>query len=922
MANTQREQISRYLGLSFSGGGYRAASFSVGTLALLEDLELNEKTLVLSGVSGGSIALGAYLCAKAGAEARIEKGMLDRQDWFYKAYFHPFLESLSKEKMARSFVNLSWLLQPRKLIKGAADANDRLFQELLEEPATLGSPRLQSLLNHEHLAPDYAFFNASNISNLNLFRFGVQKHQGKATTGDGGTCNPQDTSDNDVILGQWIFSCQPQTNLTSSLLQFSQSIRLADCVAASHAFPFGLEPMVFPHDFFSPKKGVGMQAIKAFSESDVCNGQRSVALLDGGLYDNLGLASVEDIRHYDQNKKTQSNQDQGQDQKTHQHGSENQQPWKRPAFVVIATDVDNIQPSLSFYEAIKAPATPESLAVPQNRKGLIKTFKRRLKKTYWMAIGISTIPLALASKIEGYKILDAKVPSFLKKLGFSEPFIKDKSHKDLKTIRLILSLRRLVFNQQASEHRVSLIENLKNALVYQRLGQLTPIVCGYLKRTRSLTYGYLQTNYEQQRKESHDQAPHLVRNMIFELTQGADSDPDYAARLITLPVRPFGSLNDQEEEVYQETSAMRKLRHALFAADLILEEQHDPDGDVDNDKATFDHEDAAKTPMDPAEGCLRAIWQKGIEHLPAGSGQGDADLQTLINDLRLVDVARIWTTLWDRLIVTEEGTPSRNDKGDRSLMNSDMMTLVENVCKCLYSALHEGEINVCQVLENCRTSPEPVSIRNSWIPLICEMATNLPTTLWIKEYTHYIPNHVVNGRVVSLGCWFTSKPEPNEIPVQLRSQPVLKLNYDDKICASAAITTLAGYLTTAFNLLEYYYAYLEQSESLVHGLSRTLTELKLFNGQEGCTTRRRILDLPYALRQASERCIHSHWHFLQRQSMGLTESPALTAYDDLLLNNLRALNNPESRLKLLRPWLNSRGPMPESWLNDPQPDPS
>lgn len=921
MANAQPEQVRRYLGLSFSGGGYRAASFSVGTLALLEDLELNEKTLVLSGVSGGSIALGAYLCAKAGAEARIDKGMLDREDWFYKAYFHPFLESLSQEKMARSFVNLSWLLQPRKLIKGAADANDRLFKKLLEEPATLGSPRLQSLLNHEHLAPDYAFFNASNISSLNLFRFGVQKHQSKETTVDGSGCNPQDTSENDVILGQWIFSCQPQTNLTSSLLQFSQSIRLADCVAASHAFPFGLEPMVFPHDFFSPKKGSGMQAIKAFSESEVCNGQRSVALLDGGLYDNLGLASVEDIRHYDLRIKAKSNQKQKKDQ-THQHGAENKQPWQRPAFVVIATDVDNIQPSLSFYEAIKAPTNPEALTATPTRRGLVKTIKGLVIKTVVVALFVPAIPLALAAKVCGLKSLDSFVPNILRKLGFSEPFIQDKSHKDLKTFRLILSLWRLVCNKEASKHRFSLFENLTNALVQQRLRQLTPIVCGYLKRTRSLTYGYLQTNYEQQRREARDQAPHLVRNMIFELTQGADADPDYAARLITLPVRHFGSLNDQEEEVYQETSAMRKLRHALVAANLILEEQHDGNGDIDNESTTFHHEDTANTAVDPAEGCLRAIWQKGIEQLPAGSGQGDADLQTLIKDLRLVDAARIWTTLWERLIVMEEGGSPNNDKDHKSLMSSDMLTLVESVCKCLQSALHEGEINICQVLENCRTSPEPVSIRNSWIPLICEMATNLPTTLWIKEYTHYIPNHVVNGQVVSLGRWFTSKPEPNQIPVQLRNQPILKLNYHANICASAAITTLAGYLTTAFNLLEYYYAYLEQSDSLVHGLSRTLTELKLFNGQEGCATRRRILDLPYALRQASERCIHSHWHQLQRQSMGISESPALTAYDEILLNNLRALNNPESRLKLLRPWLNSRGPLPESWLNDPQPDES
>lgn len=282
----------RYLGLSFSGGGYRAASFALGTLALLEDLGLNEATLVLSGVSGGSIALGAYLCAKAGAEAKIDKGSLDRQDWFYQAFFQPFLQSLSTETMAESFVNLSWLLQPPKLIKAAADANDVLFRGLLGEPATIGNASLQSLLNHNDLSPVYAFFNASDISSLNLFRFGIQKHHGDQGAADGAANQRLGTGRTDVILGQWIFSCQPQANLTSSLLEFSQDIRLADCVTASHAFPFGLEPMVFPHDFFSSKQTKGKQAISAFSQSAVCNGQKALALLDGGLYDNLGLASV------------------------------------------------------------------------------------------------------------------------------------------------------------------------------------------------------------------------------------------------------------------------------------------------------------------------------------------------------------------------------------------------------------------------------------------------------------------------------------------------------------------------------------------------------------------------------------------------------------------------------------------------------
>lgn len=49
------------LGLSLSGGGYRATAFHLGTLRKLKQLGLLEKVKVLSTISGGSIA-GAYYC--------------------------------------------------------------------------------------------------------------------------------------------------------------------------------------------------------------------------------------------------------------------------------------------------------------------------------------------------------------------------------------------------------------------------------------------------------------------------------------------------------------------------------------------------------------------------------------------------------------------------------------------------------------------------------------------------------------------------------------------------------------------------------------------------------------------------------------------------------------------------------------------
>ena len=48
------------VGLSLSGGGYRAAAYHIGTLKKLDELGLLEKLDVISTVSGGSINGGLF----------------------------------------------------------------------------------------------------------------------------------------------------------------------------------------------------------------------------------------------------------------------------------------------------------------------------------------------------------------------------------------------------------------------------------------------------------------------------------------------------------------------------------------------------------------------------------------------------------------------------------------------------------------------------------------------------------------------------------------------------------------------------------------------------------------------------------------------------------------------------------------------
>ena len=67
------------VGLSLSGGGYRAAAFHLGTIRKLHSLGTLEQVDVISTISGGSIT-GAYYCLKDNFEE------FDRQ--LYEALQH------------------------------------------------------------------------------------------------------------------------------------------------------------------------------------------------------------------------------------------------------------------------------------------------------------------------------------------------------------------------------------------------------------------------------------------------------------------------------------------------------------------------------------------------------------------------------------------------------------------------------------------------------------------------------------------------------------------------------------------------------------------------------------------------------------------------------------------------------------------
>ena len=215
------------VGLCLSGGGYRAMLFHVGALwRLMEAGKLLGLTRI-SSVSGGSITAGVLALAWPALKA-------DGMAAFEREVVAPLRELADHTIDERSV--LGGIFLPGTIGSYVAGAYaKRLF----------GDKTLQDL------PPDpYFVFNATNLETGSLFRFS------RAEAADwrvGRIANP--------------------------------TIRIADAVAASSAFPPVLSPFILdvhPGDF-DPRRPDEIED-NAF--------RNEISLSDGGVYDNLGLEQV------------------------------------------------------------------------------------------------------------------------------------------------------------------------------------------------------------------------------------------------------------------------------------------------------------------------------------------------------------------------------------------------------------------------------------------------------------------------------------------------------------------------------------------------------------------------------------------------------------------------------------------------------
>ena len=233
------------IGMAFSGGGYRAATFDLGSLSFLDYVKLDDGrslldcVVVLTSVSGGTITALKYMLAKARGQAVGEMvkelyGFLCNEDLVEKA-----MQQLSDQRANREVSS----------IKIMAD----IYDTCLFDNAVFGD-----LIDNFDKIPvkDYTAL-ATDFNKSLPFRFRIIDVQ-----------SPEE-SIKDKIFGN-------QKDRIS--LDVMRCITLGEALACSSCFPSGFEPMMFPDDFKLSQREDIVKTIK-----------KRIAIMDGGVLDNQGI---------------------------------------------------------------------------------------------------------------------------------------------------------------------------------------------------------------------------------------------------------------------------------------------------------------------------------------------------------------------------------------------------------------------------------------------------------------------------------------------------------------------------------------------------------------------------------------------------------------------------------------------------------
>jgi len=263
------------IALAFSGGGFRAAAYSLGCLKYLDRIKIDDEPLLknvkyISSTSGGSITNLVY------SAAIFKGGSLD------EAYEVLNNEMLGDKLLAEALNILNtpskWKgrdVKSRNLINAFSMAYDRMFNG---EDFSVFS----SIQHKPHL--EEICINATEFTNGLPFRFQSQHADSWFPKGK--------------IGNKYIY-------FINGGVSVAQRIKLADILASSSCFPSGFEPLIFPKDYANGNvteqqldEALSYQAnsftldkydhLSILSDKEYRE-KRQFGIMDGGVDDNQGI---------------------------------------------------------------------------------------------------------------------------------------------------------------------------------------------------------------------------------------------------------------------------------------------------------------------------------------------------------------------------------------------------------------------------------------------------------------------------------------------------------------------------------------------------------------------------------------------------------------------------------------------------------
>ncbi|MBK9983315.1 MAG: patatin-like phospholipase family protein [Saprospiraceae bacterium] len=257
------------IALSFSGGGFRAAAFSLGVLSYLNKIMFTDSSNLLSKVSyisstsGGTITAAYYtLCSS--------KPGFDFND-FYKT----LKEFMKADKLllgALEILNKKelWPKDREGKSHNLINSFSIFYDQYLFNKATIGD----IIPDHSHLKE--VCFNATEFFKGHSFRFQFIFNNYKSQ----------------LTFGNYYIKIREK--------KIINKIKLADCLAASSCFPAGFEPLIFPTDFISEnlsltelENNVILRDPYTLIENKLLDYKtKSVGLMDGGITDNQSIRSM------------------------------------------------------------------------------------------------------------------------------------------------------------------------------------------------------------------------------------------------------------------------------------------------------------------------------------------------------------------------------------------------------------------------------------------------------------------------------------------------------------------------------------------------------------------------------------------------------------------------------------------------------